>query len=190
MKKKHVIILLVVILVIGIISLVLCYKPEPSKRIVGIYHNDNWNNSEATISINEDGTCQHPSNSDRCEWSIVEDNVVMKNFTEYTIEGYIDVYLEDNIILYIDEIHMYSNTLKSIENVDSVSGYDTKEKKFRLHIFEDEYIDEIEQQVREYEGIKKTESYKSEAKITTNEYIATIVDGGLILQDHFFKKMN
>ena len=47
-----------------------------SERVAGIYHSDNWNGKEATLVLNEDGTCRYP-NGDTGTWTQEGNNIII-----------------------------------------------------------------------------------------------------------------
>lgn len=47
------------------------------KEAIGIYHNYNWNNHEATLTLNKDKTCQYPTGTTQCKWDLSDDKIII-----------------------------------------------------------------------------------------------------------------
>ena len=70
-------------------------KNDLVNKAVGVYHNNNWNKREATLTLNEDFTCEYPDSSDTCEWSIggkeititLTSYILNKNNTSFSFFG-------------------------------------------------------------------------------------------------------
>ena len=85
-KQAKTIISILLIIIVVLIGL-LIYKTNGNKsntlknsdseinKAIGIYHNNNWNSREATLTLNKDMTCNYPSTSDSCKWTISDTTI-------------------------------------------------------------------------------------------------------------------
>ena len=118
MKKSSLCILFMILILVGIsvgfAAGFIVNDIIESERVAGIYHSDNWNGKEATLVLNEDGTCRYP-NGDTGTWTQEGDNIIitlqiskLTGFPSSTIEEgketvprYHTAFLvEDGVILY------------------------------------------------------------------------------------------
>lgn len=83
----YTVISILVVLILILIVVILKLNKEDNKEIikgVGIYHNSNWNNNDATLILNDDMTCKYPNNSDDCKWAISNNKIII-TLTYYMI---------------------------------------------------------------------------------------------------------
>lgn len=76
-----------IIVILLVIIIILSDKPSQTdkdlKQAVGIYHNSNWNNHDATLQLNNDMTCKYPNSNDICNWKISDNKIII------TLEVYV-----------------------------------------------------------------------------------------------------
>lgn len=68
-------------------------------RHVGIYHNYDWNNREATLTLNADGTCRYPGGT-KGTWEIVDNTIVMTLSAQYGESLHIAYIVNNGVILH------------------------------------------------------------------------------------------
>lgn len=79
----------------------------------GVYHNNNWNNNEATLILNNDMTCKYPNSSDECKWTILGKQITI-TLTYYMIMN------DGNEP--IPTISRYNSKLKCEEDIKKYEG--------------------------------------------------------------------
>lgn len=51
---------------------------EEVKRLIGIYHNNNWNKNEVSLELKSDMTCKYPQTNRGCKWELKDKAVILK----------------------------------------------------------------------------------------------------------------
>lgn len=102
MKKICIILSLIICIILTFIVGVNIGKKETNKtselnNVVGIYHSYSWNNKEATLVINSDGTCKYPTGK-KGTWQL-KDEVIEINLGKV---DYSEIYNGGTIT---DDIH-------------------------------------------------------------------------------------
>lgn len=153
-------IIIMVLLISNIITLVLLLNKKDNcnvneidtnkseNSIVGIYHNSNWNNRDATLQLNEDMTCKYPNSNDTCKWTF--DN------------GKLTITLSTYHIKYDNKDLQLSSSSWNIEACE----------------------ESLENLKEEYKLIN------GRCEASNSEHEANIVNGGILLHDHVFNKIN
>ncbi len=90
---------------------------EEVKKLIGIYHNNNWNNNEVSLELKSDMTCKYPQTNRGCKWEL-KDNSVILHLDAYKIV--IDNANDSNALYWKDTIY-------SLELCESMIKESTKE---------------------------------------------------------------
>ena len=71
---------------------------EKDTSIIGIYHSPSWNGREATLALNEDGTCKYPGyGTTEASWNQTDDG---KIFIELEGNKYEVTIVDNGVILH------------------------------------------------------------------------------------------
>ena len=125
-KQKYIISVVIstlVVLVLILISIIIKISKDDNKdldknnkeiiKAIGVYHNNNWNNNEATLILNNDMTCKYPNSSDECKWTILGKQITI-TLTYYMIMN------DGNEP--IPTISRYNSKLKCEEDIKKYEG--------------------------------------------------------------------
>lgn len=94
---------------------------EEVKKLIGIYHNSNWNDNEVTLELKDDMTCKYPQTTRACKWEL-KDNSVMLYLDAYKIV--VDNKDDKNATYYKDPIstlELCEDTIKAYKNFNLVN---------------------------------------------------------------------
>lgn len=212
MRKKSSLICVIIILAV-LLTLTGCtnIEKEVNNNLVGIYYNSNWNGREATLTLNKDGTCIYPTGNDNnYKWTVSGEKIIITSID--ILESPMQVFMEYEATE--EQISKLSEDLKKIEGIDSITfvtkedAYNTMKEQlgkneeaikgvtpdifsvsFIIKLRDLELNNQVYNEISNLEGVR-TVRKSSEENSNIYEYEASIVDDGLILYDHFFKKMN
>lgn len=71
-----------------------------NNKAVGVYHNNNWNNHEATLVLNKDMTCKYPTGATACKWTISDNTIKIILSSEYGDSEHIATLTNNGIVLH------------------------------------------------------------------------------------------
>lgn len=78
MKRLSIFIVIIMIAIIfGVAGYLIGVNSNTNSNAVGLYHSNLWNDREATLVLNADGTCKYPTGSNGT-WTI-ENNIIHIN---------------------------------------------------------------------------------------------------------------
>lgn len=202
--KKLVIIFILCIAIIGVLFWKI--KANNSEKVVGTYYNSD---QDATVILNEDGSCKCPVEEANCKWNVSGDNIVITiaSTKEQEIEVFMDYEATE------DEISKLREQLSRIDGVNSVTfvskedAFNRMKERFEKNenvldgfsenVFSVSFIvkfvdlgfdNEIYNKISSLEGVKRTTRKSSFVPVTKLE--GTITNKGMMLGDYFYKKIN
>jgi len=96
-KLTFIIIAIIIAIVFGIAGYMIGINSDKSSNVVGIYHSNSWNGQEATLVLNEDGTCKYPTGNTGI-WT--KENDVIHIDLGDTLKIHDAMIVKDGVILY------------------------------------------------------------------------------------------
>lgn len=130
------------------------------QRAIGIYHSQDYRNyRDSTLKLNDDMTCEYPNENVDCTWSISNDEISITK-TKYLIT-------DDT--KYTDEYYYKNNGTKEYKKLSIGTSKVTCEEQIK----------------REQDELKNARCEKG----YTNNEILTLVNGGVLINNHIFNKI-
>ena len=155
-------------------------------NVAGTYRTSSWNGKEAVVALKSDKTCMYPNNSNQCEWSLSDDIISIVISKEVNEDCNIKVYMKDGITT--EERATLNSKLNGIEEIKQIY-INEPENMLMLEIKECSQIDKVYNKIGVFENIKHLDKHEGGTKIEHTEHIATLIDGGLMLEGYFFEKI-
>lgn len=192
-NKKSIIISFIVSLITFILGILIGLNINSNDElkykkvnVAGTYRTTSWNGKEAVIVLKSDKTCMYPNNSNQCEWSLSEDVISIIISKEVNEDCNIKVYMKDGITT--EERAILNSKLNGIEEIKQIYINDP-ENMLMLETKDCSQIDKVYNEIGAFENIKHLDKHNGGMKIEHTEHIATLIDGGLMLESHFFEKI-
>lgn len=155
-------------------------------NVAGTYRTNTWNGKEAVLVLKDTMACMYPNNSNKCEWSLSEDIVRIIISKEVNEDCNIKVYMKDNITP--QERSELNSKLQKIQEIDGLYLYEL-DNMIMVETKECSQIDKVYNEIGAFENIKHLDKHDGGIKIEHTEHIAALIDGGLMLEGHFFEKI-
>ena len=160
-----------------------------TEELVGVYETDSWNGKPAVLILYEDGTSQYPSGG-IATWEYANDVVILTvkglgyDNGKQALTAYFNAELTEN------DMKTISAEIGRINNVEYVNLLvDEYHSRIYIKLIEDDLNEEAYNAISAIDGISSVE-YEYREIETVTEYEAKVMENGIVLHGHFFKKVS